>query len=176
MARPSATRAASTRCTTPSARRVPLQSRLPILIGGSGPTKTLRTAAAVADVWNGYGLPERIEAVGEILRERCAEIGRPFESIERTVTVHGVLRDSQDAAREVWTDTARRHGLEGRVGADGTDRGLTVGGRPDEVAAFLDGYARIGVSEVIFVFRAPFDTETIERIDEVREALAALEG
>ena len=35
----------------------PVQPRMPILIGGSGPTKTLRTTAPVADLWNGYGRP-----------------------------------------------------------------------------------------------------------------------
>jgi alkanesulfonate monooxygenase SsuD/methylene tetrahydromethanopterin reductase-like flavin-dependent oxidoreductase (luciferase family) len=35
----------------------PIQPRLPILIGGSGPTKTLRTTARYADLWNGYGSP-----------------------------------------------------------------------------------------------------------------------
>ena len=51
--------------------------------------------------------------------------------------------------------------------ADGTDRGLTVGGSPAEVAAYLDGYRQIGVGEIIFVFRDPFDLETIERLGEV---------
>jgi alkanesulfonate monooxygenase SsuD/methylene tetrahydromethanopterin reductase-like flavin-dependent oxidoreductase (luciferase family) len=149
----------------------PIQARLPILIGGSGPTKTLRTTAAVADLWNGYGLPDRIAEVGEVLRQRCDEIGRPFEEIERTVTIHGVVRDSPAAAREVWAETARLHGLEGRLGSDGTDRGLTIGGSPAEVAALVDQYRRIGIREVIVVFRAPFDMETIERLGEIREAL-----
>jgi len=149
----------------------PVQARFPILIGGSGPTKTLRTTARYADLWNGYGEPPRIAEVSEILRERCAEVGRPFEAIERTVTLHAVIRDTAEAADRAWAPIAKRHGLEGRVGADGTERGLTVGGSPAEVAAFVDGYRRIGVNEVILVFRDPFDAETIERIWEVRAAL-----
>ena len=149
----------------------PVQARLPILIGGSGPTKTLRTTARYADLWNGFGAPERIAEVGEVLRERCGEIGRPFDAIERTVTIHAVVRDSAEAARGAWADIARRHGLEGRVGSDGTDRGLTVGGPPDDMARYLAGYSDIGVGEVVVVFRAPFDLETIERLGEVRTAL-----
>jgi hypothetical protein len=59
------------------------------------------------------------------------------------------------------------------VAADGTGRGLTVGGSPGDVAAYLDGYRRSGIGEVAFVFRHPFDVETIGRLDEVRAALGA---
>ena len=149
----------------------PVQARLPILIGGSGPTKTLRTTARYADLWNGYGGPERIADVSDILRQRCAEVGRPFEAIERTVTIHAVIRDDAVAAAAAWAAIARRHGLMGRVGADGTERGLTIGGSPADVAAFVDGYRQLGVGEVIFVFRDPFDLETIERLEEVRAVL-----
>jgi alkanesulfonate monooxygenase SsuD/methylene tetrahydromethanopterin reductase-like flavin-dependent oxidoreductase (luciferase family) len=150
----------------------PIQTRLPILIGGSGPEKTLRTTARYADLWNGYGSPDRIASTSDILRERCLEAGRPFEAIERTVTLHAVVRDTAHEARAVWSETARANGLTGKAGSDGSDRGLTIGGSPDEVAAYLEGYAAIGISEVVFVFRAPVDVETIERLGEVRSALA----
>jgi F420-dependent oxidoreductase-like protein len=151
----------------------PIQARLPILIGGSGPTKTLRTTARYADLWNGYGAPDRVATTTEVLRQRCMEEGRTFDDIERTVTIHAVIRDDAPAALAAWVETAHRHGLEGRVAADGSDRGLTVGGSPAEVATFLDGYRQIGVGEIIFVFRDPFDRESIERIGEVRAALDA---
>ncbi len=151
----------------------PIQTRLPILIGGSGPTKTLRTTARYADLWNGYGTPERIAEASAVLRQRCDEIGRPFEDIERTVTLHAVIRDTAADADRAWADIARRHGLADRLGSDGSERGLTIGGSPTEVAAFIDGYRRIGVSEVMFVFRDPFDLESIERVGEVRALLDA---
>jgi F420-dependent oxidoreductase-like protein len=151
----------------------PIQRRMPILIGGSGPTKTLRTTARYADMWNGYGDPDRIGWVSDVLRERCQEVDRPFDAIERTVTVHAVVRDGKALADEAWTSTAERHGLEGREVADGTGRGLTIGGSPADVAAYVDRYRRVGIGEVVFVFRHPFDFETIERVAEVRAALAA---
>ena len=147
---------------------LPVQPRLPILIGGSGPTKTLRTTARYADMWNGFGPPERIAAVSETLRERCDEIGRPFDAIERTVTTHIVVRDTTAAATAAWDETAQHHGIVGRVGPDGTSRGLTVGGPPATVDAYLDGYRDLGVAEIVFVFRAPFDFETIGRVGELR--------
>jgi alkanesulfonate monooxygenase SsuD/methylene tetrahydromethanopterin reductase-like flavin-dependent oxidoreductase (luciferase family) len=152
-------------------RPTPVQDRLPILIGGSGPTKTLRTTARFADIWNGYGEPDRIAEVSEILRQRCDEVGRAFDDIERTVTLHAVIRDSPAEADLAWAPIARRHGLAGRVGADGEERGLTFGGSSTAFAAFVDAYRRIGVREVIIVFRDPFDLGSIERLGEVRAAL-----
>jgi F420-dependent oxidoreductase-like protein len=153
----------------------PVQERLPILVGGSGPTKTLRTTARYADLWNGFGRPDRIAEVSAVLRQRCADVNRPFDAIERTVTTHVVIRDAVGSARAAWDDVARRHGLVGRVAADGTDRDLTVGGASADVAAYLAGYAALGVAEVMLVFRTPFDLETIERLGEVRRALDAVE-
>jgi len=149
----------------------PIQARLPILIGGSGPAKTLRTTARYADLWNAYGTPERIAATSEVLAQRCADEGRDFAEIERTVTVHAVIRDTSVAAAVAWAEVARIHDLEGRVGSDGGDRGLLIGGPPAHLATYFDGYRLNGVGEIIFVFRSPFDLETIGRIGELRAAL-----
>ncbi|MFL5685504.1 MAG: TIGR03560 family F420-dependent LLM class oxidoreductase [Chloroflexota bacterium] len=149
----------------------PVQTRLPILIGGSGKTKTLRTTARYADIWNAYGSPERFEELGDVLEERCAEVGRDPGTIERTVTTHTVLRDTSDSAMKVWQDQARVHDLEGKLGSDGSDRGLSFGGPPAAFADLARRYAAAGIDEVIVVFRTPFDTETMERIGEVRAAL-----
>ncbi len=149
----------------------PIQPRLPILIGGSGPTKTLRTTARYADLWNGYGPPERIAETSDILRERCAEVGRPFEAIERTVILDAVVRDSPGSAYTAWSSVAGRHGIEHQRASDGSPRDLDIGGPVADVAGFLEGYSRLGIAEVIFTFRDPFDLETIERVGELRAAL-----
>jgi F420-dependent oxidoreductase-like protein len=152
-------------------RPAPVQRRLPILIGGSGPTKTLRTTARYADLWNGYGTPERIAETSDVLRTRCAEAGRPFEAIERTVTIDAVIRATAAEALAAWAEIARIHGLDGRVGSDGSDRGLTIGGSPAEVATYVARLREVGIGEVIFTFRAPFDHETIERVGDLRAEL-----
>jgi F420-dependent oxidoreductase-like protein len=149
----------------------PVQQRLPILVGGSGPKKTLRTTARYADAWNGYGSPERIAATSDVLRERCAEEGRPFEDIERTVTMDVVVRDDPAEARAEYAKVAKAHGLEGAVGSDGSARGLSVGGPPEDVAAFLRPYAELGIAEVMWIFRNPFDRETMAAHSTVRSGL-----
>ncbi|HEY4632704.1 MAG TPA: LLM class flavin-dependent oxidoreductase, partial [Candidatus Limnocylindrales bacterium] len=61
----------------------PIQARLPILIGGSGRNKTLRITARYADIWNAYGAPATMAELSAVLDERCVEIGRPPDEIER---------------------------------------------------------------------------------------------
>jgi alkanesulfonate monooxygenase SsuD/methylene tetrahydromethanopterin reductase-like flavin-dependent oxidoreductase (luciferase family) len=149
----------------------PIQARLPILIGGAGRTKTLRTTARDADVWNAYGGPERMAELVAVLDERCREIGREPREIWRTVTTHSILRDRPEAARAAWAELVDIHRLDDRLGSDGTEHGLGFGGPPAAFADWVRRYAAAGVDEVVVVFRHPFDLETIRRLGEVRAAL-----
>jgi F420-dependent oxidoreductase-like protein len=56
----------------------------PILIGGGGEKKTLRLVAKYAQACNLFGGPE-LEHKLDVLRERCAEVGRDYDDIEKTV-------------------------------------------------------------------------------------------
>ncbi len=60
---------------------------LPILIGGEGEKMTLRLVAEHAQMWNGFGPPERFARKNEVLDRWCEEIGRDPSEIERTVTI-----------------------------------------------------------------------------------------
>jgi alkanesulfonate monooxygenase SsuD/methylene tetrahydromethanopterin reductase-like flavin-dependent oxidoreductase (luciferase family) len=149
----------------------PLQPRLPILIGGSGREKTLRTVARHADMWNAYAAPDRVRESLGILGERCAEAGRPFKAIAKTVYMEVVIRASESAVREYWTSVEERHGIRGRVGSDGLARTLNAGGSPEAVADYVRRFESLGIDEVIWIFRNPFDLETMSRLAEVRAAL-----
>lgn len=146
----------------------PIQRRLPILIGGSGREKTLRTTARHADLWNGYGEPASIAETSAVLRQRCEEIGRPFVAIERTVTMDVVIRASESDALRDFEVVEDRHGLRGRAGSDGSPRGLNVAGPPEAVADYVRQFEALGIAEVIWTFRSPFDLETMSRVGEVR--------
>jgi len=149
----------------------PVQARLPILIGGSGRRKTLRTTALHADLWNGYGPPARIAEVSEVLRDHCREVGRPFEAIERTVTMDVTIRDTSEAAAAAYHDMETIQGIANRVGSDGSPRGLDAGGPPELVADHVRRLADLGVAEVIWIFRSPWDVATMDRLAEVRDRL-----
>lgn len=146
----------------------PIQRRLPIMVGGSGREKTLRTVARHADMWNAYAAPERVVESLAILRERCAEIGRPFGAIDKTVYMEVVIRTAEAEVRDYWTGVEERHGIRGRVGSDGTPRLLNAGGPPQAVADYLRQFEALGIDEVIWIFRNPFDLETMGQLGEVR--------
>jgi alkanesulfonate monooxygenase SsuD/methylene tetrahydromethanopterin reductase-like flavin-dependent oxidoreductase (luciferase family) len=152
-------------------RPLPVQERLPILIGGSGRQKTLRTAARHADIWNGYGEPALIAEISAVLEERCAEIGRDFGEIRRTVTMDVAIRATMAEAAAVHGAIAQAQGIGGTHGPDDIEHGLNAGGPPEAIASYVNEFAAIGVHEVIWVFRSPFDLETISRLGEVRAAL-----
>jgi len=149
----------------------PVQARLPILIGGSGRQKTLRTTARHADLWNGYGEPGRIAETSAVLRERCEEIGRPFEDIERTVTMEVAIRASEAEARRAFRVIEEHHGLRANTPEADSEDGLNVAGSPALVAEYVRRFEVLKVAEVIWVLRAPFDFETISRLSEVRTIL-----
>ena len=146
----------------------PIRQPLPILIGGSGRQKTLRTTARYANRWNGYGTPDEIAETSAVLRERCEEIGRPFEAIRRSVTMEVAIRDTEAEAIAAFTTIAATHGIENEVGSDGSARGLGAAGPPERIAEQVRAYAELGIDEVLWIFRNPFDLETIRRMPEVR--------
>jgi alkanesulfonate monooxygenase SsuD/methylene tetrahydromethanopterin reductase-like flavin-dependent oxidoreductase (luciferase family) len=65
----------------------PVQSRIPIVIGGRGPNRTLPAAARWADMWDiaGPESPATWKATSDILDQRCAAIGRDPAEIRRSV-------------------------------------------------------------------------------------------
>jgi alkanesulfonate monooxygenase SsuD/methylene tetrahydromethanopterin reductase-like flavin-dependent oxidoreductase (luciferase family) len=145
----------------------PVQSKLPVLIGGSGPRKTLPLVARYADLWNAYGTPEELAAKDALLRARCEEFGRDQAGIERTVNHNVVIRDDPARAEAEWSEWLRIHR------PDDPEERVLVGGPPEAVAAALRAFVEVGFDHLIWIFRSPWDLETIRRLPEVR---ALLEG
>ncbi len=70
----------------------------PIIVGGGGAT-TLRLAAQYADWWNIPDAPfERYQARLAKLRDACAAVGRPYESLRKTWFGRLSLAATEDAA------------------------------------------------------------------------------
>jgi F420-dependent oxidoreductase-like protein len=67
----------------------------PILIGGMGEKKTLRLVATYADASNFFDVgPKGLEATCEVLRGHCADVGRDYDAITKTVLTRLSLCDS----------------------------------------------------------------------------------
>jgi F420-dependent oxidoreductase-like protein len=145
----------------------PVQARLPILIGGSGPQKTLRTTARYADAWNTGGTVDELRKKDATLRERCAEVGRNPDEIERTMSVWMTIRDDPKEARRVMAANAAANGDSL---ADDDDSAYL--GSPDQIADRLRPFVELGFRHLIVDAMAPYDAETLERLPEVRERLA----
>ena len=101
-----------------------------------------------------------------MLRERCAEIGRNHEEIERTASVWMTIRDDTAEARRVLAANAVANG------DSLSDDDVVLVGSPERIADELRPIVEIGFRHIIVDAMAPYDAETLERLPEVRELLA----
>ena len=144
----------------------PIQPHLPILVGGSGPRKTLRTTALRADAWNTSGTVDEVRAKVGILEGHCADVGRNPDEIERTISFPIVVRDTADDAQEAYTSSLERNGTDNMGDVP------IILGSPELVAERLRPYVELGFRTVIVRLPSPYDPQTIERMSEVGELLA----
>jgi alkanesulfonate monooxygenase SsuD/methylene tetrahydromethanopterin reductase-like flavin-dependent oxidoreductase (luciferase family) len=150
---------------------LPIQPHLPIMIGGSGEKKTLRTVARYADMWNAMGSVDFIAHKVDVLREHCDAVGRDIGKIEFTLGVKLTIRDTEAEADRVWK-AAMAHNRTPL--ADVADDGTFWNGTPEQLADRLRPYVALGFRTVISEQPAPFDVETLERfVGEVKPLVDA---
>jgi alkanesulfonate monooxygenase SsuD/methylene tetrahydromethanopterin reductase-like flavin-dependent oxidoreductase (luciferase family) len=143
---------------------LPAQEHLPIMIGGSGERKTLRTVAAYADQWNAFGSPDTLAHKDEVLRRHCEDVGRDHQEIERTVGAKIVIRDTEAAARRVLEDLMEHNQTPlANIAEDDT---FWVGTADEMTERFL-AYGEVGFHTVLVELPAPYDRETMEKLIEV---------
>jgi alkanesulfonate monooxygenase SsuD/methylene tetrahydromethanopterin reductase-like flavin-dependent oxidoreductase (luciferase family) len=145
----------------------PVQRRLPIMVGGGGERRTLRTAARYADLWHAFESADGMRRKIAILRKHCADVGRDPATIVPFGGSWVVVRDDPAKARAVLEAVAERHGM--------TSPPVGIVGGPDSVAERIAAFWNAGVKGFIVRFAEPFDDESIERLaSEVRPRLAEL--
>jgi alkanesulfonate monooxygenase SsuD/methylene tetrahydromethanopterin reductase-like flavin-dependent oxidoreductase (luciferase family) len=139
----------------------PVQPHLPIMIGGSGEKKTLRTVARYADMWNAMGPLEKMTHKVDVLREHCDAVGRDISEIEFTLGIKATIRDSEAEADRVWREAmAHNRTPMSRVEDDDT----FWNGTSEQLADRLRPYVQLGFRTVISEQPAPYDVETLERL------------
>ncbi len=140
---------------------LPIQRHLPIVIGGSGERKTLRTVAKYADMWNAFGTIETLRRKTEVLHAHCEDVGRNPDEIELTVGCKPVIRDTEADARKVWEAQMAHNRTPMSDVQD--DESFWVG-TPARLAETIAALRDIGFATVIAEMAAPYDVETLERL------------
>jgi len=114
----------------------------PILIGGGGERKTLRLVAQYADICNLFAGPELAHKL-DVLRGHCADVGRDYDDIEKTVMAHldigprGEKADDVLAQLQGFADLGVQHVHTRLPLADGLDQIELFAGKLIPVAARL---------------------------------------
>lgn len=143
----------------------PVQSKIPVIIGGSGKRRTPELTAKYADEFN---LAFEGVAGGVVLIERvqqaCEAIGRDPRSLALSAAL--VVCVGEDEA-----EVARRAAAIGREPAELRENG--VAGTPDEAVAKLRAFAEIGVTRA---YLQVLDLSDLDHLALIAEAVLPLVG
>jgi F420-dependent oxidoreductase-like protein len=145
---------------TSDARNVPkpLQSAVPIMIGGSGEKRTLKLVAQYADLCNVSGGPATVQHKLDVLRSHCANTGRDPKEITTTRLGTLVLTPNAD-------ETARARSFLSGLAGDQFAEQFTVG-EPDDVLPEVEALIAAGLD--CLIFNMPLsDIGTIARAGEL---------
>ncbi|MEO5704349.1 MAG: LLM class flavin-dependent oxidoreductase [Candidatus Limnocylindrales bacterium] len=144
----------------------PIQEHLPIMIGGSGEKKTLRSVARYADMWNAMGEVEFLRHKLDVLHRHCDDAGRDPAEIELTTGCKLIIRSTAEAADRVWRDQMAHNRTPM---SDVEDDATFWVGTPDLAAERMAERKALGFHTFLAEMAAPYDDETLDRwINEVR--------
>lgn len=137
---------------------MPVQTPMPILIGGGGEQVTLKLVARYADANNVGGGIENVRRKEEILVRHCEEVGRDPAEIERTAGMGTVIiRDSREEAQRVQREMFERNGTA-KLWDD------QPVGTPEDVMERFAPFPELGYRHFICGFPSPYDEESMTRL------------
>lgn len=145
----------------------PVQSPLPIWIGGSKP-RIFRIAARYADWMNhtaGDITPEGVSGRQAALDAACRARGRDPRTLRRSAFLTIIVGRSTTDVEALVTDAARRAGLT--ADAWRAARPSAIVGTPDAVAARLRQYTAVGIDHVNALFPYTHELEMVELLGAV---------
>lgn len=132
---------------------------IPLLIAGGGEKKTLRLVAQYGDACNIMDSPEVARHKFAVIGQHCADAGRDYEAINRTVTTMAVIADT-DAEARALIPPGSEFAFPGDLGSYGLIG--TVDTVKKRIAAFEDA----GVQELVIGFQDPTSVEQVTRFAE----------
>jgi alkanesulfonate monooxygenase SsuD/methylene tetrahydromethanopterin reductase-like flavin-dependent oxidoreductase (luciferase family) len=139
----------------------------PILIGGSGPHRTLPLVARYADIWNGQLMtPLEFGERSALLDELVQTAGRRPQDVRRTMTFVAICgHDTVELERRLrWTRVlAMFADLPIEELIEVFRRGVKAFvGTPDELIAHIQAYAAAGADEIVLQWGDMEDIEGLE--------------
>lgn len=145
----------------------PLQKpRPPIVVGGEGEKRTLRTLARYGDVMDCGGTPAMLRRKIEVLRAHCRDAGRNPDEIEKGYRGPIIVSDNADTVARFAAMIATQYGMS----EDDVRRQMPIG-TADHVREVVERYTEAGVTRMIMLTQAPWRHDTFRRIsDEVVSA------
>lgn len=136
---------------------------IPIMVGGTGERRTLRTLALFGDIfnldgWAGQGMSLEVyrHKIG-VLEKHCANVGRDPSEIKRTLLMPVQITD----------DKQRIERFQRALGAG------SMAGPTNEIIDRIGAFEREGVAEIMFGGVPTGNTEAFERLEE--EIVAAFD-
>jgi F420-dependent oxidoreductase-like protein len=122
----------------------PIQTPIPLMVGGGGEKRTMRIAAQYADQWNYWGTPEVIARKLAVLDAHCTDLGRDPKQIARSTQVQ--LYMSEDRA---WLDAERERLEQTVVGVGRRAIDSALVGTPEQIRDTVAGYLDLGIDELV---------------------------
>lgn len=156
---------------------------VPILIGGTGERRTMRTLAMFGDIfnldgWSGRGMSfELYQHKMNVLERHCENVGRDPSEIKRTLLAPLLITDDKAEAERFneargYRSMDRSHGnYAGPLMAPKLSGSLA--GPRDYIIDRIGQFAEAGVDEIMFGAIPTGDVEALQRVDE--EIVAAFD-
>lgn len=130
----------------------PVQQPLPLLIGGVGEQKTLRTVAKYAQEWNAQVMPDVYPGKVKVLEQHCAEVDRDMSEIHRSVQVVVAFSDNPGQVERARS------------------RGAALVGTAAEIRAGIEQFQAAGAQEIVI---ADFNLATLEEKKDTYDRIMA---
>ena len=123
--------------------------KMPILIGGGGEQVTMKLAAKEADIWNNQAVQQaRLPHKIDVLKQHCADIGRPFEEVTVSQQCLVTIAPDEDSAGPMIATAKKIFG--GHLGDP--EGPLAIAGSPARVIEQIQKHIDLGCTMFLMEF------------------------